>query len=983
MSSISAGEAYVAITCDDSALVRGLQEVAAKIDETSRIVAAKETNLTPKLEIDAKPAVDALRDIRDAVKETKEEGKNLSAVFAVTASDVVNFFKGAALASAKALGGVGDQFDKMSQRVGVSTDALSEYGHAATMCGADISNIEGALRSMATLTLNASNGMTKATSTFKRLGIEFESFKRMTPEQQFDLLASKIATIEDPTTRAAEAMKVFGGDGQKLLPLFASGADGLAQMREEARALGVSIDPVAAKMGADFTDATTRLKESLKGVGLSIGAALAPALVELFNGVAKVVSSITQWARENPIVTQTVVAVTTAIVGWIAAVQAAKIASAQWSAAVVKLKDAMKTLQALTGATTTFGALSCVAFAAVAAAVIAYVVKLKQAADEASKSVTVAQDALAKGNSERTRDKSEMDELEELRRKQARQKLSNEELARAAEIVAGLKSKYGDVGYEVDVVNGKIKAAKGAQDALNRAMLQQKAKDMRKAIAEKEDNIHSGKLLRDMADEEVSASELALGKQRGTGKFSYFSGDEINPDGSKWGLQNDRDVKAWIVKNDSEFKKKYNEKRKENEDEIKRQKAELKALEEALKNTESSGDLSNITAADLEEGTNATADFISKGTLEIKASVQAQCDAIDEERDKLIGHLKGLVDPASELDWNDAEGLRALAATDENAKKLIDQISAVERSAANQKQDIRDAANAEQLKAEQEAQKKLAQIEGAYNTPEQVADRKIKEAREKAEKERKALEDARDAAPKRERKDYDEKIADLNEKERREIEKIREQMHNDRANAAAQKEIDRIQEQTDEYKKQLQALLDLEKAKGDAKDEGTIKKLQDQMTAADARAEEYIKSAREKAQQDEEKKKEDENQKLQSAIDKMVDKFGSPIERIELAERGLQSAFAELENANNDGDKERIAAALERLGEAQVKFLDAQDAAKSLDSAVKSLGGTFDAWQAMSMTQQISLEKKAYDEARAQTRYLAQIARNIGTAKFA
>ena len=89
---------------------------------------------------------------------------------------------------------------------------------------------------MAAATLNASNGQAKATATFKRLGVELDSFRRMTPEEQFDLLASKIASIEDPTTRAAEAMKVFGSDGQKLLPLFASGADGLAQMREEARA---------------------------------------------------------------------------------------------------------------------------------------------------------------------------------------------------------------------------------------------------------------------------------------------------------------------------------------------------------------------------------------------------------------------------------------------------------------------------------------------------------------------------------------------------------------------------------------------------------------------------------------------------------------------------------------------------------------------------------------------------------------------------
>lgn len=298
---VSAGEAYVAVTCDNNALIRGLQEVAAKIDETSRIVAAKESSLTPVIKIDPKPAVDALKEISEAAKQTKKDGEELDNVFVITAGDVFNFLRGAATKAANLLGNLGDQFDKMSQRVGVSTEALSEYGHAATMCGGDISNIEGALKSMASLTLNAANGQGKATATFKRLGIEMESFRRMTPEEQFDLLAQKIASIEDPTIRAAEAMKVFGGDGQKLLPLFASGADGLAEMREEARRLGVSIDEDSAKMGADFTDATTRLQESLKGVGLTLANALTPMLIKAFNGIAEAISSITQWARENPI----------------------------------------------------------------------------------------------------------------------------------------------------------------------------------------------------------------------------------------------------------------------------------------------------------------------------------------------------------------------------------------------------------------------------------------------------------------------------------------------------------------------------------------------------------------------------------------------------------------------------------------------------------------------------------------------------------
>ena len=561
---ISAGEAYVSVSCDNSALIKGLQEVAAKIDETSRIVAAKESNLTPDIKIDPAPTVNALREIRDATKEVKDEGKGLNVVFAATATDIINFFKGAMTTAANLLGNIGDQFDKMSQRVGVSTEALSEYGHAATMCGGDVSNIEGALKSMATLTLNAANGQTKATATFKRLGVEIESFQRMTPEEQFDLLASKIASIEDPTKRAAEAMKVFGSDGQKLLPLFNAGADGLAEMREEARRLGVSIDEDSAKMGADFTDASTRLKESLKGVGLTIANALTPTLISIFNSVAKIISVVTQWTQRHPILTQSIIATSAAIVAWIAVVQSAQMAAGKWSDILRGLKKALVMLQALTGASTALGVAATAGLAVAGTALIAYLVRLKMAVDEterlANAPKTEAQDALSKGETERAAFKSDLDELETLRRKQAEQKLSTEELARAAEIVAGMKSKYKDVGYEVDVVNGKIKAATGAQEKLTRAMLEQKKDELRKAIAEKQDNIHSGKLMREMADAEVSDAEAMFGKQRGSFKMNWAYSEEIG--NGQGGLQSLADIKVWQLKLDSEFKKKYIDARK-------------------------------------------------------------------------------------------------------------------------------------------------------------------------------------------------------------------------------------------------------------------------------------------------------------------------------------------------------------------------------------------------------------------------------------
>ena len=89
-------------------------------------------------------------------------------------------------------------------------------------------------------------------------------------------------------------MKVFGSDGQKLLPMFSSAADGLKQLREEARALGVSVDESAAKIGTEFIDATARFKSSLTGFGLSIGRQITPFITTAGNAITRFSAAMTR-----------------------------------------------------------------------------------------------------------------------------------------------------------------------------------------------------------------------------------------------------------------------------------------------------------------------------------------------------------------------------------------------------------------------------------------------------------------------------------------------------------------------------------------------------------------------------------------------------------------------------------------------------------------------------------------------------------------
>src|SRR5690606_30004999 len=192
------------------------------------------------------------------------------------------------LLAVRSFSAAGDQLHKMALRTGATSEALSELGFAAEQSGADINAIESGLRGMARFLLNAERGSAAAVDTLIDLGISMRQLQGLSPDQQLELLAEALSRVKDDTRRAALAMQVFGKSGTALLPLFADGAKGIQDLREEARQLGLSVSTQDAQAAADFGDAWNRVTRTLRAVVFNIGGALAPMLTDLANKVKDV-----------------------------------------------------------------------------------------------------------------------------------------------------------------------------------------------------------------------------------------------------------------------------------------------------------------------------------------------------------------------------------------------------------------------------------------------------------------------------------------------------------------------------------------------------------------------------------------------------------------------------------------------------------------------------------------------------------------------
>lgn len=207
---------------------------------------------------------------------------------------------GATTAAIGTLGGVGvayivnaaretsqlaDEMTKAAQRIGTTTERLSELKYAADLNDVSFEQLQTGLSKIAKTAEDFRNNSKTAVDAFAKLEIDPTTFKDTS-----DLLGAvgdKLSQMEDGARKTAIAQELLGRSGAQLIPLLNSGAEGLAAMAAEARELGVVIDQETADAAVQFNDNMTRLNASAKALSLELGVRLVPGLADITDEVVR------------------------------------------------------------------------------------------------------------------------------------------------------------------------------------------------------------------------------------------------------------------------------------------------------------------------------------------------------------------------------------------------------------------------------------------------------------------------------------------------------------------------------------------------------------------------------------------------------------------------------------------------------------------------------------------------------------------------
>lgn len=177
-----------------------------------------------------------------------------------------------------------DNIQKLSIRLGASTEALSEMRHVATLSGVDFKTLTTGMQRMTRrLAEVAQFGKGPAKEALETLGLSAAELAKMKPEEQYERIAEALNGVEDQSLKVALAMKIFDTEGVSLLQTMTGGAAGIREMREEAKRLGLSMSREMADGAADANDAVARLTASFAGMIQKVTLANTGVLTDLAN----------------------------------------------------------------------------------------------------------------------------------------------------------------------------------------------------------------------------------------------------------------------------------------------------------------------------------------------------------------------------------------------------------------------------------------------------------------------------------------------------------------------------------------------------------------------------------------------------------------------------------------------------------------------------------------------------------------------------
>lgn len=196
-------------------------------------------------------------------------------------------FAGATVAitnAAKSTAEYGDNIDKMSQKLGVSSEFYQEWDAVLQHSGTSMDSMGASFKKLAVESQNATDGQKAA---FESLGLSMEQVQSMNAEQLFASVVSGLQGMEEGTERTAIATELLGKGAMELGPLLNTSAEDTQAMIDAVHDLGGVMSDEAVKNSAAFQDSLQNMQTAFDGVKNQLISDFLPNITDVMDGLGK------------------------------------------------------------------------------------------------------------------------------------------------------------------------------------------------------------------------------------------------------------------------------------------------------------------------------------------------------------------------------------------------------------------------------------------------------------------------------------------------------------------------------------------------------------------------------------------------------------------------------------------------------------------------------------------------------------------------
>jgi hypothetical protein len=177
-----------------------------------------------------------------------------------------------------------DNVAKTARKLGTTVSTLQELQYAAELTGVSSTTLDMAMQRLTRRVSEAAGGFGEAKGALRELGLNAAKLEKMPLDKQMEALADAFEGVDSQADKVRLSMKLFDSEGVALVNTLGAGSQGLRDMAQEARDLGITLTDIEAARFEDMNDAITKMKFAASASTTVFVSELLPAIEGLFTG---------------------------------------------------------------------------------------------------------------------------------------------------------------------------------------------------------------------------------------------------------------------------------------------------------------------------------------------------------------------------------------------------------------------------------------------------------------------------------------------------------------------------------------------------------------------------------------------------------------------------------------------------------------------------------------------------------------------------